>query len=54
MIQVENFINGEFVSCHGYMDSYNPGTGKVHAKIPDSNAKDVEKAVAAAEKAFPM
>ena len=35
-----------------YLDNIEPATGKVYAQVPDSDATDVELAVAAAEKAF--
>ena len=37
-----------------YLDVYNPSIGEVYAQLPNSTATDVEKAVAAAEKAFPI
>ncbi|XP_039270810.2 2-aminomuconic semialdehyde dehydrogenase-like [Styela clava] len=53
-IIVSNFINGEFVEPlnKSYIDSFNPSTGHVHAKIPDSNEEDVSLAVAAGKTAF--
>lgn len=50
--ELQNFIDGQFVSCSRHIDSYNPATGKVHLKIPDSDKEEVEKAVDAASKAF--
>lgn len=53
MVEVlQNFIDGQFVPCSRHLDSYNPATGEVHLKIPDSDKEDVEKAVVAANKAF--
>ena len=54
MKTVQNFINGQFVEpeSHRYIDSYNPSTGEVHAKIPDSDKNDVAAAVESAKKAF--
>ena len=52
MLNIENFINGEFVSTKSYLQSFNPATGEAHALVPDSSAEDVEKAVSAAEVAF--
>ena len=53
MVEVlQNFIDGQFVPCSRHLDSYNPATGEVHLKIPDSDKEDVEKAVDAANKAF--
>ena len=53
MVEVlQNFIDGQFVPSARHIDSYNPATGEVHLKIPDSNKEDIEKAVDAANKAF--
>ena len=53
-IQIRNFINGEFVEPAGgkYIDNIEPATGKPYSQVADSDAKDVDLAVAAAEKAF--
>jgi len=55
LVRVENFIDGEFQPCGSCptLDSYNPSTGAVWAKIPDSTSQDVDRAVAAASAAFP-
>ncbi|MCC6463157.1 MAG: aldehyde dehydrogenase [Saprospiraceae bacterium] len=55
MVILQNFINGQFVAPAGgqYLDNYNPATGQVYGKIPDSGPEDVEAAVAAATAAFP-
>ena len=37
----------------GIIDNYNPATGRVYSLIPDSDERDVEKAVQAAKTAFP-
>ncbi len=52
---IQNFIGGEFVAPSGgkYLGNIEPATGKVYSQVPDGDANDVEKAVAAAEKAFP-
>ncbi len=54
MLILSNYIGGSLQpSLSGnFLDNYNPATGKVYSKIPDSNEADVELAVAAAEKAF--
>jgi aminomuconate-semialdehyde/2-hydroxymuconate-6-semialdehyde dehydrogenase len=54
-IKIRNFINGEFVEPLGgkYLDNIEPATGKPYSQVPDSEARDVELAVTAAEKAFP-
>jgi hypothetical protein len=53
--QIRNFINGEFVEPIGgrYLDNIEPATGKPYSEVADSDAHDVDLAVAAAEKAFP-
>ncbi|MCH2046683.1 MAG: aldehyde dehydrogenase [Saprospiraceae bacterium] len=55
MFQLKNYINGELCTpdTGEYLDNYEPSTGKVYAQIPNSGQTDVQKAVAAAEKAFP-
>ncbi|KAK7906845.1 hypothetical protein WMY93_015457 [Mugilogobius chulae] len=50
---LDNFIGGEFVPCDRHMDSYDPSTGEVYCKVPDSGPEEVEAAVKAAKKAFP-
>ncbi len=54
-IQIQNFIAGEFVRPIGgkYLDNIEPATGKPYSLVPESDARDVEAAVAAAENAFP-
>lgn len=49
---LKNYINGEFVECSKHLDSYNPATGEVHLRIPDSGKEEVEAAVDAAKAAF--
>ncbi len=50
--KVQNFIGGEFVDANAYEDVINPSTGEVIAQAPVSDAGDVDRAVAAARKAF--
>src|SRR5438128_4928436 len=52
--QIRNFINGEFVEpiSGRYLDNIEPATGKPYSQVADSDAHDVDLAVAAAEKAF--
>ena len=56
MLKIENYIGGKFVApiSEKYLDNYNPATGEVYSLIPDSDAADVEQAVAAARAAFPV
>src|SRR5213075_2032415 len=53
-LQVRNFINGEFVEpiSGKYLDNIEPATGKPYSQVADSDGRDVDLAVAAAEKAF--
>ncbi|CAN5685365.1 aldehyde dehydrogenase [soil metagenome] len=53
--QIPNFIDGRFVVPAGgsYLDNIEPATGKPYSQVADSDARDVEAAVAAAERAFP-
>ncbi len=52
--QIQNFISGQFVEPTGgkYLDNIEPATGKPYSQVADSDARDVEAAVVAAEKAF--
>ncbi len=56
MEHIHNFIDGHLVApANGqYIDNENPATGEIYALIPDSGAADVQEAVAAAERAFPV
>ena len=50
--ELENFIGGQFVPCSRHIDSYNPATGDVFLKVPDSGKEEVDRAVQAAKEAF--
>lgn len=54
MQKIANFIGGEFVAplAGRYLDNINPATGKVYSLVPDSDVKDLEAAIQAAQKAF--
>jgi aminomuconate-semialdehyde/2-hydroxymuconate-6-semialdehyde dehydrogenase len=54
LLRVENFIAGQFTRpiSGRYLDNIEPATGKSYSQVADSNARDVDLAVAAAEKAF--
>src|ERR1043165_5997180 len=54
MTKIRNFIDGQFVEPVGgkYLDNIEPATGKPYSQVPDSDSRDVELAVAAAQKAF--
>ncbi len=55
MTTIQNFIGGALVPpvSGEYFDNYNPATGNVYSLIPDSDARDVQRAVDAAKAAFP-
>lgn len=55
MIQIKNYINGEFVEPNSkkYFDNYEPALAKVYSQVPDSDLVDVQKAITAAKDAFP-
>ena len=54
LVQIINFIDGQFVepTSAKYLENIEPATGKPYSQVGDSDARDVELAVAAAEKAF--
>lgn len=56
MQHIQNLINGQLVPpvSGTYIDNFNPANGKVYSYIPDSDERDVEAAVDAARKAFPL
>ena len=53
-LQIRNFIDGQFVEPVGgrYLDNIEPATGKPYSQVADSDGRDVDLAVATAEKAF--
>src|SRR5215472_6008731 len=54
LTRIKNFIDGQFVEAVGgkYLDNMEPATGKPYSQVADSDARDVDIAVAAAAKAF--
>src|SRR5436190_3382718 len=54
LVKIRNFIDGKFVEpvAGKYLENIEPATGQPYSLVPDSEASDVELAVAAAEKAF--
>ncbi|GDX53060.1 aldehyde dehydrogenase [Bacteroidota bacterium] len=53
-MKILNYINGELKEPIGnlWIDNYEPATGEIYSQIADSDLRDVELAVAAAENAF--
>jgi len=55
MEQLTNFINGRFIQpkSEEYLDVFEPATGHVYSKVPNSSSTDIEIAYQAANEAFP-
>ena len=53
---VKNYINGELKEpvSEKYFDNFDPAIGEAYGIVPDSDERDVELAVSAAEAAFPV
>ena len=56
MEKLQNYIGGELTApvSNEYLENYDPATGEVYSLIPDSDERDVDSAVEAAKKAFPV
>jgi aminomuconate-semialdehyde/2-hydroxymuconate-6-semialdehyde dehydrogenase len=55
MLKIENYIGGELLApiSENYLDNFNPALAEIYSLIPDSDERDVARAVEAAKKAFP-
>jgi len=55
-ITLENYIDGALLTARSgrLLDVYEPATGAIHARCTDSDANDIDGAVEAARKAFPV
>ena len=55
-MRIQNYIDGQFAApaSGAYLPNVAPATGEVYGEIPDSGAEDVARAIAAAQKAFPL
>jgi aminomuconate-semialdehyde/2-hydroxymuconate-6-semialdehyde dehydrogenase len=55
MLTIQHFIDGRHVGAASgqWFDKTDPATGKVVARVPDGDGRDVDAAVAAAVRAFP-
>lgn len=55
-LKIQNYIGGKLIPpiSKKYLDNINPAINEVYSYIPDSDERDVELAVAAAEKSFPL
>jgi len=56
MEMLQNYINGELLppASGAYLDNPEPATGKVYSSIPDSDQRDLDAAIKAAQKALPQ
>ncbi|MEZ5346707.1 MAG: aldehyde dehydrogenase [Pyrinomonadaceae bacterium] len=56
MLKIENYIDGELCApaSENYLDNFDPSTGDVYSQIPDSDERDIQKAVDTAKAAFPV
>jgi aminomuconate-semialdehyde/2-hydroxymuconate-6-semialdehyde dehydrogenase len=52
--RIRNFVDRQFAEPVGgkYLDNIEPATGKPYSQVADSDARDVDLAVAVAKKAF--
>ena len=55
MEKLANFINGQFIQpkSEEYIDVFEPATGQVYSKVPNSSSADINIAFQAANAAFP-
>ena len=55
MEKLANFINGKFIQpkSEEYIDVFEPATGQVYSKVPNSSSADINVAFQAANAAFP-
>src|SRR5207237_172518 len=49
-----NFIDGKHVPAAEWLDNFEPAAGAPYGRVASSDASDVERAVAAARRAFPV
>lgn len=54
MLQIKNYINGALIDPVGntWLDNIEPATGEVYSLTPDSDERDIEATVQAADQAF--
>jgi aminomuconate-semialdehyde/2-hydroxymuconate-6-semialdehyde dehydrogenase len=55
MLKIENYIDGHLIGpiSGEHLENIDPATGEVYSQIPDSDERDVQQAVDAANAAFP-
>lgn len=52
---INNYVNGELKTSqtNEYIDVFEPATGNVYAKVPNSNESEIDEAIFSAKEAFP-
>jgi aminomuconate-semialdehyde/2-hydroxymuconate-6-semialdehyde dehydrogenase len=55
LTKIPNYIDGGLMAPAGgdYLENFDPATGRAYSLVPDSDERDIERAVGAAERAFP-
>lgn len=55
MQKIENYIGGKFAEpiSGEYLNNFDPATAQIYSLIPDSDQRDIDNAVEAAQQAFP-
>lgn len=38
---LQNYIGGKFLPCRSHIDAYDPSTGEVYCRVPDSGPAEV-------------
>jgi aminomuconate-semialdehyde/2-hydroxymuconate-6-semialdehyde dehydrogenase len=54
MLEVRNFVDGSWVTTPEVLENVAPGSGKVYGTIPRSGKAQVDQAMGAAKRAFPV
>ncbi|XP_073483417.1 2-aminomuconic semialdehyde dehydrogenase isoform X1 [Aquarana catesbeiana] len=54
ILELQNYIGGKFVPSRSYINSFDPSTGNIFCRVPDSDNEEVSAAVHAAKAAFPI
>ncbi|XP_075056777.1 2-aminomuconic semialdehyde dehydrogenase [Mixophyes fleayi] len=54
LLELQNYIGGKFVVSAAYINSFDPSTGEIYCRVPDSSNEEVDSAVNAAKVAFPI
>ena len=55
-MNIKNYINGDYSNpaSNDWLDNYEPASGEMYGKIPNSNSQDIEEATTFAKAAFPQ